>query len=545
MPRAVTVEEIESFVEAIAAAAVRCREGGLDGVEIHSAHGYLLGSFLSPVTNQRTDAYGGSFENRLRFLREAISAVRRSAGDDFVLGVRLSNSEAVQGGLGPEDVARVVREITARRALDFVNLTQGTYFKVEDIFATAGNPRRYEMPASRIVSQAADVPVMVTGRFLTLEDAETVLNSGEADMVSMVRALLADPDLVEKARQGREREIRPCISGNQGCLGGITGLTGRTGCAVNPLAGRETELSEDLPAPARRGTVVVVGGGPAGLEAARTAAMAGQAVTLFDEQPELGGRFRFASRNPRRAETYRLVEFWRDEMDRLGVTVRTGARVNASQVSQSRPDIVFVATGAPPRTDGRQMWRPSLAVPGWGDIDVVSSSDAMSRSAEWCQGRSVLVYDDTGHYEAIDVAERLLADGATVTLATGHVRLGARVEGNQQNLEVAIRPHLRHLQGQPAFELVTNVFISKVENGRVALTDLDCGSRQRMVAAQAIVPVSHGLVEDSLARELSAAGVTATTIGDAAGPRGIELAIYEGFTAVTAWLTEFSQSPSR
>src|SRR5579859_7865590 len=273
--------ELAALPRAFAEGAARCREGGLDGVEVHAAHGYIFSQFLSRLTNRRTDEYGGSLENRMRLLMETMRAVRKLVGNDFPVGVRLSTSE-VPGGVTHEDSHAVARALEKEGLIDFLDLSLGDYYRGVSMNAAMDAPLGYELPFSVPLGAGAKVPRIVAGRFRTLEEAEQVLRAGDADMVSMVRAQIADPDLVRKTREGRPHEVRPCIACNQGCIGGLY-RRGQLGCLVNPAVGFEASLSEDrIKRTSQPRKVLVVGGGPAGMEAARVAALSGHRVILAE-----------------------------------------------------------------------------------------------------------------------------------------------------------------------------------------------------------------------------------------------------------------------
>ena len=267
-PVALSVDDIAEITSAFATGAARAIEGGLHGIELHGGHSYLFSQFLSPLTNHRDDDYGGPLENRMRFLVEALRAVRAAIGDGPPVGVRLSAGQ-VPGDLSEEEVAAVARRLTDLRLIDFLDASIGTYYATHWTIGAMDRPTGYQLPSSgRITAAVPEVPRIVAGRFRSLGDAEAVLRSGQADLVSMVRAHIADPDIVRKTRAGRADEVRPCIGCNQGCLGRTAGVDLRLGCVVNPAMGREASLSEDLIGrTARPRRIVVVGGGPAGLEA--------------------------------------------------------------------------------------------------------------------------------------------------------------------------------------------------------------------------------------------------------------------------------------
>lgn len=525
MPEPVSLDLIDEVVEAMAQAAIRCREGGLDGVEIHSGHGYLLGSFLSPITNRRQDDYGGSPENRSRLLKRIISAVREAVGRDFPLGVRLSADEGVDGGLRPPDVASLVRELTDEGQLDFVDISNGTQFNVDKIFSSAIAPHMYEMPASSVVTAATDLPTIVTGRFMNLSEAEQVLAAGEADLVSMVRALIADPALVAKSLSGETDRIRPCIGCNQGCLGGVRGPMRHLYCAVNPAAGREqTHGDNHIIASASPRRVCVVGGGPAGLEAARVAALSGHEVVLFEQAAELGGQLRFARKSPRRSDTAVVIGYWAAELDRLGVEVRLGSIFDPATADVAGFDDVIVAIGSVPRLDGVQLWQPAEPVRGWGSLPSASSWDVLEGDPR--SSSRVVVYDDGGRYEAIDVAGRLVADGAEVHFVTPFFTFGTRVEATEKGWEDRIRPHFRHLTSSPNFELYGNSSLQEITSAGVVVASID-GDQPHTIAADEIVMVTANRPAE-LPGPDRPDGPRWHITGDAAGVRTLEAAVFDG-----------------
>ena len=248
IPVPMTKAMIDDTVAAFAAAAKRCQAGGLDGVELHGAHGYLIAQFLSPATNLRDDDYGGSTENRSRFLVEILQAIRAEVGPDFPVGVRLSGTDFIEGGIDPVEAAAIARLVEP--LIDFLDVSMSSYWRFHKFLSTMDDPLGYEIPTSEQVTKAVAVPTIVTGRIMTLDHASHLVESGVADMVSMVRAMIADPHLVVKARSGREHEIRPCIGSSMGCVAQLM-TTGRLQCVVNVAAGKETTVPFETPAPAR------------------------------------------------------------------------------------------------------------------------------------------------------------------------------------------------------------------------------------------------------------------------------------------------------
>ena len=351
IPTAMTVPEIHEMVDAFAAAARRCRDGGLDGVDVHASSGYLIEQFLSPANNLRDDNYGGSFENRLRFLVEVLEAIRAEVGTDICVGVRLPNEEYIPGGLSPEDIAVIARRVEP--LVDYVSLHMGSYWRFHKLLTTMDEPLANEMPVNaRIIGRGDDrlaTPTMVVGRIMTLDDAERIVADGEAEMVSMVRALIADPGLVDKSRDGHEDLVRPCIGSSMGCVGQLMS-TGALSCVVNVAAARETTVSFEPsgPAPVAK-RVLVVGGGPAGLEAARTAALRGHEVHLWEGLRHLGGQVAIAATAPHRADMGAITEWLGGEIDRLGVDISLNTWADPDSIAELAPDEIVLATGVSPR----------------------------------------------------------------------------------------------------------------------------------------------------------------------------------------------------
>ncbi len=317
-PRPMTKAMIDDAVASFAAAARRCQEGGLDGVELHGAHGYLIGQFLSPGTNLREDDYGGSVENRTRFAAEIIRAIRSEVGPDYPVGIRLSGDDFIPGGIDPAGAIEIAR--TLEPLVDLIDVSMSSYWRFHKLLSTLGDPLGYEIPTSEQVTRAVEVPTIVTGRIMTLDHASHLVESGVADLVSMVRALIADPELVRKTREGRERQIRPCIGTSMGCVAQLM-TTGRIQCVVNVAAGKDATVPFETPAPAEVAKdVVVVGGGPAGLEAARTAALRGHRVSPLrdDERARWPGAHRRLRPAPSRPQCHHQLARRRARTPRCG-----------------------------------------------------------------------------------------------------------------------------------------------------------------------------------------------------------------------------------
>lgn len=346
VPRELSVDEIQAIVDEFAEAVRRARDAGLDAIEVHAAHGYaLIGSFLSPFFNKRIDSYGGSLEGRMKLLLEVLDAIRARVGRDFPIIVRISGDDRRAGGRTLQETEFVAR-ILASAGVDALEVSGGT---IPDVFwavvAPSGTPLALNAPFSAAVKQVVDIPVICVGRINTPGIAEFVLATGRADLVSMGRALNADPELPNKAAAGDLEDIAPCVGCNTGCIGTVV-AGGQASCVVNPAAGKERAMTIVPAATPRR--VLVAGGGPAGLEAARVASLRGHDVTLCEKAEKLGGQVNLASVPPWKQEISQVIKYLSLQAQKAGVKVELGQRVTPELVAERNPDVVIVATGARP-----------------------------------------------------------------------------------------------------------------------------------------------------------------------------------------------------
>jgi 2,4-dienoyl-CoA reductase-like NADH-dependent reductase (Old Yellow Enzyme family)/thioredoxin reductase len=494
-PRAMTTGEIADVVADFAAAARRVERGGLDGIELHAAHGYLLGSFISPATNQRDDEYGGSLANRVRFVREVLAAIRSEVSDGFPVGIRISGDEFIDGGIDHVEAEAIARELEGD--IDFLDVSMGTYWRFHKFLSTLDDPLGYELDNNQHVTKVVDVPTIVTGRIMTLDHADHIVGSGMADMVSIVRAMIADPDLVVKAREGRESEIRPCIGTSMGCVAQLM-TTGKIQCVVNVAAGAETKVPFETPGPADViKKVIVVGGGPAGMEAARTAALRGHEVDLYEMTGALGGQVRMAASVPPRSDLEAITRWQADELDRLGVRVHLRTPVDPDLIVAAGADEVIVATGSTPKSPGFQLSSPSIAVPGADLPHVATSWEVLGFGGRATVGTKAVVYDDTGTFEAISVADKLLAAGADVTIIGRHEQLGAKIPFPPATVAAS-----RERLFAAGVTFVPTMALSHITETSVVAVGLGLGHEQTIEADTVCIVTYHDL-NDELATHLT------------------------------------------
>ncbi|MET0986450.1 MAG: FAD-dependent oxidoreductase [Steroidobacteraceae bacterium] len=520
VPIAMTAAQLDELVTSYVTAAMICERGGLDGVEVHAGHGYLIAQFLARVTNARRDLYGGDLGGRMRLLQEILRGIRAAVQPGFVLGIRVSAS-SLPDNLTEADLCEVVQQLERDGLIDYLNVSLGDYYANHEQVGGMDMPSGYQLDSSGQIAAAATMPTIVTGRFRTLEEAEEVIRSGAADMVSMVRAHIADPDIVRKTREGRVDEIRPCIGCNQGCVGGANGPAHRMGCTVNPAVGFERALDEGMiTKTATPKKVLIIGGGPGGLEAARVAALRGHRVVLAEALSELGGSVRIAARAPRAMGIADITQWLEREVYRLGVEIRTSTYVEAQDVMAERPDVVIVATGSTPRMDGVQHACPVRPTRGVHQAHVLSSWELLT-DPRIPLGRSAVVLDDLGHYEAIAAADFLLDKGVGVTFVTPFSSFAPQLEAG---LRVgAILGRLR----RGNFNILHRAHLNAIDEESCEVSYLDGGPAMQF-PADTVVLVSANAPRRDVYDELSERVPSLHLVGDAKAPRDLQAAIREG-----------------
>jgi mycofactocin system FadH/OYE family oxidoreductase 2 len=512
VPKEVDHAEIAEIVAGYARVAGHCAEGGFDGVELQCSHSSIVRGFLSPATNRRTDRYGGSPAHRARILLEIIDAVRVAIGTERALGVRLCGDELIEGGTTIEEAVEVATMVEATGQVDYINTSIGvatsTLYMIE---ASMAIPPGYALFVANAIRRAVRLPVVGVGRIKDPVQAERALAEGHCDLVGVVRGQIADPDFMAKARAGYSTEIRTCLSCNQECVGRM-GLNRWLGCIENPRAGHEAvPLPPPGPRPKR---VLVVGGGPAGLQAASTAARRGYRVTLFERADTTGGQVAVAARVPGRAEFLDLVRNLLAECRRHGVDIRTGTEATAEWLRAESPDAVVLATGA------------RAEPPHWaGGLDrVVDVRDVLEGRVT--PGGDVLVVDELGFHQGTSVAELLADRGCRVRVSTPGMVVGQDL-GITLDLEMFIVRAGNKGIRQTTDEVVMSA--SADESGGVVLQILThTTGAMSEVSVDWVVCAVHQAPEDGLWQALKDAPFEVHRAGDCLTPRRAHAAVIEG-----------------
>ncbi|MDE3204666.1 MAG: mycofactocin system FadH/OYE family oxidoreductase 2 [Acidobacteriota bacterium] len=518
VPKAVEAHEIAEIVAGYAKVAEHCLRGGFDGIELQCSHSSIVRGFLSPATNRRTDAYGGSLPNRARLLLEIVDAVRQAVGPRPVLGVRLCGDELIEGGTTIADAVEVARLVEATGQVDYINTSIGvataTLYMIE---ASMRIPPGYAMFIPSAIRQAVSLPVVGVGRFKDPLQADRALAEGQCDLVGVVRGQIADPDFTAKARSGHAEQIRTCLSCNQECVGRM-GLNRWLGCIENPRTGRESVTASVAPPRARR-RVVVVGGGPAGLQAAVSSAERGHHVTLLERSSRLGGQIPVAASVPSRAELLDITRNLVAAVARLGVDVRTGCAATPATVAELRPDAVIVATGARPV---RPWWAGSPdEYPSVVDVrDVLEGRAAPTGT--------VVVVDELGFHQATSVAELLADRGCRVEITTNGMVVGQDL-GITLDLETwNVRAHARGIR--QSTDLVPMGVGAGVDVPLALTLQHHPTGTDRTVPCDWVVVAGHQQPDDELWHALNGSGLDAAIhrIGDCLAPRRAHAAVVEG-----------------
>jgi 2,4-dienoyl-CoA reductase (NADPH2) len=525
VPHAVSEAEIAEIVAGYALVARHCRQGGFDGIELQCSHSSIVRGFLSSATNLRTDRYGGSLEGRAALLLELLEAVRAEIGPGLALGVRLCGDELIEGGSRIDEAVSVAKMVEQQGCTDYINTSIGvataSLFMIE---ASMHVPPGYAGFISSGIREAVSLPVVGVGRFKDPLQAERALSEGQCDLVGIVRGQIADPELVGKARSGHTEAIRLCLSCNQECVGRM-GLNRWLGCIENPRTGREAELGSPVQAVSSRAgaasggagdrRLLVIGAGPAGLQAAIAAARGGWAVTVLEKAAEAGGQVRLAASVPNRAELGDIVRNQLHECRQLGVEVRFGVEASPESVLADGAGRVIVATGARPR---RPFWLEMAMGEGIAVADVTEVLDGRASPES-----AVLLVDEVGFHQATSVAELLADRGCDVEIVTPGMVVGQDL-GITLDLEgFNMRAAAKHITQS------SDRVVMGASGGAVQLLHHPTGSTEDRVVGWVVLALP-GEPDDELYLALRRASPNADVrrAGDCVAPRRAHAAVVEG-----------------
>lgn len=518
---AMSEAEIEETIESFVQAARRAKAAGFDGIELFAAYNAIIDQFWTPFNNRRDDKWGrGSLENRTRFSSEIMRRIRKMAGEDFIIGLAINMQPEVKPNLSIEATQEIIAWHDERHLMDYVTCGTGSYFSHQALIPSAFFADKLGAPfAEALKAVAKHARIQCESHVRTPENANYVVASGQADMVSIVRGQIADPHLANKALEGRPEDVRPCLSCNQMCWGRRY-RDYWISCLINPSAGREFEWGGDRFTPAKTPkTVLVVGGGVAGLEAARVAAERGHRVTLAEASDRLGGQFRLAGLQPRRQQITDFIDWYERQLQKLQVKVLYNTVLEADDIKAFGADEVIMATGSQPDGQGFQRFFPDRdSLPGIERGNVWSAEAVMNREARL--GKRVIVLDETANWKGGGTALYLAEAGHEVIVVTPAASV--MFEMARTNADILLRQRLR----DKGARLITDAALREWHGD--AATVATFGGPDERIAADSLVIAATNVPERQVVDNLDSLSIGHRDIGDAVAARTAVMAIYEG-----------------
>ena len=509
MPKPLNQRMINEISEGYVQAASYLHEAGIDGAEFVASHGYLPAQFMSTQVNLREDQYGGSLENRLRFSVDILKAIRAATSDDFVIGMRISADELDGGGLDADEVLAICQALEPH--LDYVNLTLGTSASLGGAVHIAppmAFKAGYIAEQTKVFKDALNIPVLIAGRINQPQDADLIIKNGQADMCGMTRALICDPKMPNKAQNNQLDDIRACIACNQACIGHFH--KGQPiSCIQHPQTGREQQYG-DLQAAAAPKKVMVIGGGPAGMNAALIAAQRGHRVSLYESGKQLGGQALLAQNLSRRAEFGGLITNLLQAMSKQDINIHLNTRVDMAKVQAEAADVVVLATGATPYAQPIEADDSILKLNAWQYLQGTAP-----------QGKSVLLTDWRCDWVAPGIAELLVKQGFDVSIAINGLCLG-------ETLPLYVRDELTATAQRLGIKLLPNARLYGYDNGTVYLQHNTSAEAVELEGIDTIIACDGQIALDELGDAIEDLGMVLHRIGDCNTPRTAEEAMYEG-----------------
>ncbi len=507
MPHEMTIEEIRHTVVQYGDCARRAEAAGFDGIEIHGAHGYLIAQFLSPYSNKRTDIYGGSLQNRMRFALEIIADIRKKCGKDFIAGFRISADEFVTGGRTLEDTKTIV-PCLEKAGIDYVHVTAGVYRSFDAVIPSMHCRHGWIADFAKEIKEITNLPVITVGRINDPRLGDSIIASGKADLVAMGRQSLCDPETPNKARAGNFDDIRTCIGCHHGCVGNLLANQPIT-CVLNPSLGRESEKTFALPA--RTDTprnVMIIGAGPAGLAAAISAAECGHKVRVYEKSCWAGGQFRLGAVPPAKGEIVNFINWQLHQLARLGVEIRYKTEMTPDMVRNESPDVIIAAPGAMPVIP---------RIPGTDKAFVVTAHAALSGEAN--TGSRVVVIG--GGCVGAEAANHLASNLKSVTL----VEMLDQIATDEV---VVPRWDLLKDLNRNGVTIRTSTTVKEITDEGVLVSQ---NGREELIPADTVVLAAGAKPRTTLTDELLKTGCRITVIGDGVRAGLVGTAVEQGIMA--------------
>lgn len=510
--KAMEPEDIRVVADAFSKAAMIARNAGFDGIEIDMGAESLLRQFLSPLTNHRQDEYGGSIENRMRFPIRVLEDIKRTAGDDFTVGIRLCADEKFWGAITPEESVQFAKVFEERGLADFFNVTVGTYYNLHLYMASMHTPFGFTLDALEQIKNAVKIPVIASHQVSSPDMAEKIIGKGQADAVGFIRNLICDPDMLLKAREQRTKDIRYCVRDNRGCIGRINNKKS-LGCIQNPEVGYEyLKEKKEGGRPFAEKRVIVIGAGPAGLEAARTAGERGHSVKIFESSLSIGGQIKLIKKRPKRRRMGAVITYLERMIEKLEIPVITGTEADVEMILNEQPDAVVIATGSRPR---------NKPVPGeYSPPGVLNVWEVLK--GVYPVGDKVLFIDENGGHHAASTVEYLADRGKSVHMITGELFIGIELSP----IGDLSLTRQRLLQKGVAF--TSDLRVKRIESQKVECADIYTNRPVLLEGYDTIVLDMGNRSDDKLYKDLKGKVKELYRVGDCVAPRGIDMAFREG-----------------
>ncbi len=505
-------EDIEEIIRNFAKAAAYVQEGGFDGIEISLGHRSLLRQFLSPLSNYRQDVYGGSLENRMRFALEIIDSVRKTVPRDYPVGIRLCADEVFYGAITSEDAKQIARRFESTGQIDFINLSIGTYYNLHLVRGSMHLPAGFTLHLSQAIKEAVKLPLFANNRIHRPQMAEEIIAQGKADIVGLVRPLICDPQFPRKTKEGRPEEVSICVSDNQGCIGRVN-QSKTLGCIQNPYVGLERKAERELSQPVpKKKKVMIIGGGPAGMEAARVAALRGHRVTLYEKEHELGGQINIAKKGAGRETLGMIVSNLLAQLKKWNVDIIVGVEVTEEFAIKSNPDVAIIATGSVPQEN---------PFPGQYSTPQVLNVWQVLKEGTPIGGK-VLLIDGDGHHKATSTAEFLADRGNKVDILTDALFVGVEL-GPIGDLYSSRQRLL-----QKGVTFTSDIRVQEIDGTAVKAVNVYSNEISVYGGYDTIVIVTPNRPNQDLYLRLKGKIKELYRVGDCVAPRKIDMAIWEG-----------------